>query len=75
MSFNMGSAFKNSIMTMDEMVVPFYTPKTKNSSKQWLPKGSPAPLKGQTASQPKETNAINLLCEGCLLYTSDAADE
>ena len=37
--------FLSSIITMDETMVSFLTPKTKEQSKEWRLKGSPAPTK------------------------------
>ena len=39
---------------MDESSVAFHTPEMKSQSKQWLPKGSPAPLKGKDQSSKKK---------------------
>lgn len=36
-------------MTTDETWLPFFTPDTKEGSKQWLPKGTSPPLKAKTA--------------------------
>ena len=33
---------------MDETMVSLSTPERKEQSKQWLPKGSPAPVKAKT---------------------------
>ncbi len=42
---NMGKTFLEAIVTMDENSISFYTPETKEDSKQWLPKGARAPVK------------------------------
>ena len=39
---------------MDESSVAFHTPEMKSQSKQWLPKGSPAPLKGKDQASRKK---------------------
>ena len=41
------SGFLDSIITMDESAVSFYTPETKAKSKQWLPRGVPGPIKAR----------------------------
>ena len=39
---------------MDKSSVAFHTPEIKSQSKQWLPKGSPAPLKGKDQASRKK---------------------
>ena len=47
--------FLHNIVTMDESMVAFHTPETKEQSKQWLPKGTPGPLKAKSqASRQKQ---------------------
>lgn len=53
-SRTLGAEFLNSIVTMDETMVPFFTPETKEMSKQWLPKGSPAPTKAKVQASRKK---------------------
>ena len=43
LKFHMGEDFLSSIVTMDETMVSFYTPETRESSKQWTPRGDPVP--------------------------------
>ena len=45
--FELGASFLKSIVTMDESLVCFYTPESKKQSKEWLPKGAPAPHKAK----------------------------
>jgi orotate phosphoribosyltransferase-like protein len=45
--FELGERFKSMVVTMDESMVSFYTPETKNQSRQWLPKGDPALIKAK----------------------------
>ena len=46
--------FLSRIIIMDESSVAFHTPEMKSQSKQWLPKGSPAPLKGKDQASRKK---------------------
>ena len=46
--------FLRRIITMDESVVCFHTPKTKQQSKQWLPKGTPGPIKARVHASRKK---------------------
>ena len=39
---------------MDESMVSFHTPETKNQSKQWLPRGAPGPLKARSQASRKK---------------------
>ena len=50
----LGLAFRQSVITMDETMVAFHTPETKQRSKQWLPKGSPAPVKAKVIASRKQ---------------------
>lgn len=52
--FNRGDTFLNSIITMDKSMVPFFTPKAKQMSKQWVAKGSPAPIKAKVQESRKK---------------------
>jgi len=42
-----GKDWLRKIVTMDESAVSLHTPETKAQSKQWLPKGSPGPIKAR----------------------------
>jgi hypothetical protein len=43
------------IITMDEMMVSYYTPKPKRMNKEWTLKGKPGPLKAKVqASSTKQ---------------------
>ena len=46
--------FLGRIITMDESSVAFHTLEMKSQSKQWLPKGSLAPLKGKNQGSRKK---------------------
>ena len=47
-----------SIVTMDETMVSLFTPERKEQSKQWLPKGSPAPVKAKTQASMRKRMAL-----------------
>ena len=40
--------FLRRYITVDETWIHYYTPETKEQSKQWVSKGSPAPKKAKT---------------------------
>jgi hypothetical protein len=44
---NQGKVILGNIINMDELVVSFQTPESKNKPKQWLKKGTPDPVKAQ----------------------------
>ena len=52
--FWQGRAFLESLVTMDEMWVSFYTPELKSQSMQWLPVGAAAPKKAKTTTSTKK---------------------
>lgn len=57
--------FLQSIVTMDESAVSFHTPETKAQSKQWLPKGTPGPLKARTQASRRKQMVISFFdCRG-----------
>ena len=64
-----GEAFLRSIVTMDETMVSFYTPKTKNQSKEWLPKGSPAPTKPKHQEMRKKQMVLIFFDSSGIIYT------
>ena len=65
-----GLGFLNKIVTMDESMVAFHTPETKEQSKQWLPKGTPGPLKAKSqASRQKQMVLAFFDCKG-MIYTN-----
>ncbi len=53
---------------MDETMVSFSTPENKNKSKQWLPKGSPAPTKAKTVSSRKKQMVVTFFDMEGLVY-------
>jgi hypothetical protein len=58
------------IVTMDESAVSFYTPETKQQSKQWMPKGQPGPIKAKVqASQTKQMVLVFFIAKG-IMYTN-----
>jgi hypothetical protein len=40
-------AILENVVTMDESAISFHTPKTKQQSRQWLPKSQPGPVKAK----------------------------
>ena len=68
--FKGGKAFLQSVVTMDETAVPFSTPETKIQSRQWLPKGSPAPTKAKVAASRKKQMVITFFDSEGLIYTN-----
>lgn len=65
----LGESFVRNIITMDESAVALHTPETKQRSKQWLPKGTPGPLKAKVqASRDKVMILAFFDCEG-MIYT------
>ena len=63
-----GAGFLRSIVTMDESVVAFHTPETKAQSKQWLPKGTPGPLKARTQASRKKQMVFAFFDSAGLIY-------
>ena len=60
--------FLGSIITMDESVVAFHTPETKEQSKQWLPKGTPGPLKARVQASRKKQMVFAFFDTSGLIY-------
>jgi histone-lysine N-methyltransferase SETMAR len=56
--FNQGKAFLESIITMDESWVLYYTPETKQQSKQWVKKGSNPPVKAKVVGSAKKVMLV-----------------
>ena len=53
---------------MDESAVSFHTPETKAQSKQWLPKGTPGPLKARVAASRKKQMVFAFFDNAGLIY-------
>ncbi len=53
---------------MDETMVSFSTPESKNKSKQWVPKGSPAPTKAKTVASRKKQMVLSFFDMEGLVY-------
>jgi hypothetical protein len=50
-----GLSILDNIVTMDEMMISYYTPETKRMSREWTLKGKPGPLKAKVqASRRKQ---------------------
>ncbi len=49
------------IVTMGEPDILFHTPKIKEQSKQWQPKGQPGPVKGQGPGDQDQADGLSLL--------------
>lgn len=62
------------IVTMDETMVSLFTPERKEQSKQWLPKGSPAPVKAKTQASRRKRMVLAFFDANGLIY-SRIADE
>ena len=56
--FKGGKAFLESVVTMDETWVSYYTPELKNQSSQWLPSGSRPPTKAKSEISTKKLMLI-----------------
>ena len=63
-----GAGFLGSIITMNESAVAFHTPDTKNQSKQWLPKGTPGPLKARVQVSRKKQMVFAFFNNAGLVY-------
>ena len=62
-----GAGFLASIVTMDESAVAF-SPETKAQSKQWLPKGTPGPLKARVQASRKKQMVFAFFDSAGLIY-------
>jgi hypothetical protein len=61
---------QNNIVTMDEPAVSFYTPETKQQSKQWVKNSQPALLKAKVhASRTKQMILVFFDAKG-VIYTN-----
>jgi len=57
------------IVTMDETMLSLYTPERKSQSRQWLPKGAPAPVKAKVQESRKKRMILAFFDAGGLIYT------
>ena len=64
----LGLAFRRSVVTMDETMVSFHTPETKERSKQWLPKGSPGPVKAKVIASRKKQMVLSFFDHQGLIF-------
>ena len=60
---------KVSIVTMDETMVSFHTPLAKRQSKEWRPKGAPAPTKPCDLRMHKKQMLLTFFDINGLIYT------
>ena len=58
-----------SIVTMDESMVCYHTPKTKKQSKQWLKKGLPGPIKAKVHACRTKQMVMAFFHSKGLIYT------
>ena len=63
---------KVAIVTMDETMVSFLTPLTKNQSKEWRPKGTPAPTKAKDLKTRKKQMVLTFFDVDGIVYTKYA---
>lgn len=66
--FPFGKSGLNKIITMDETLVSFYTPETKRQSMQWLPKGSPAPIKAKVSASRTKQMVLSFFDNDGVIY-------
>ena len=64
----LGLAFRRSVVTMDETMVSFHTPETKERSKQWLPRGSPGPVKAKVIASRKKQMVLSFFDHQGLIF-------
>ena len=62
--------FLQEIVTMDESMVAFHTPETKEQSKQWLPKGTPGPLKAKSQASRQKQMVLAFFDHKGMIYTN-----
>jgi histone-lysine N-methyltransferase SETMAR len=65
----LGKAFLESIVTMDESWVLYHTPETKQQSKQWVKKGSNPPIKAKVVGSGKKVMLIAFFDFKGMIYT------
>jgi [histone H3]-lysine36 N-dimethyltransferase SETMAR len=62
-------AMLDNIVTMDESMVSFHTPETKQQSKQWLKKGEPGPVKAKVQASRTRMMVMAFFDSKGLIYT------
>jgi Transposase (partial DDE domain) len=62
-------AMLDNIITMDETMVSYHTPETKKSSKQWIKKGQPGPLKARVHKSRMKQMVMAFFDSRGLIYT------
>jgi hypothetical protein len=60
----------DNIVAMDESVVSFHTPETKQQSMQWLPKGQPGPVKAKVHATRTKQMVLAFFDSKGLIYTN-----
>ena len=68
-AFQEGLAFWDKIITTDESWISFSTPETKEQSRQWVQKGSKAPIKAKRSPIEKKVMVIPFFTNQGLIYT------
>jgi hypothetical protein len=63
-------AMLENIVMMDESVVSFHTPETKQQSKQWLKKGEPGPIKAKVHVTRAKQMVLAFFDAKGLIYTN-----
>jgi hypothetical protein len=63
-------AMLENIVMLDELVVSFHTPETKQQSKQWLKKGEPEPIKAKVHEMRAKRMVLAFFDAKGLIYTN-----
>ncbi len=63
-------AMLKNIVTMDETLVSYHTPETKNQSKEWTKKGQPGPLKSKMQETRNKQMALVFFDAKGVIYTN-----
>ncbi len=63
-------AMLDCIVTMDKTMVSYYTPETKNQSKQWQEKGQPEPIKARVHANRTKQMLLAFFDNKGLIYTN-----
>ena len=70
LAFEDGARFLDKIVTMDESSVSFFAPESKKASMQWLPKGSPGPIKAKVQESRKKQMILAFFANKGPIYTN-----
>ena len=65
-----GEQFLDNIVTMDETAVSYFTPETKNQSKQWVQRGQPGPIKGKVQASRIKQMVLAFFDNQGLIYSN-----